>query len=437
MVQATPEAARSSNVSMAEWSVRSRAVLARGVTSSARERTVPLILARAEGGRVQDADGRWYVDLVNALGPVILGHADRRVTEAVRAQLDDGVLFGNHVGEIALAEALADRLPWAQTTCLLSSGSEAVNLALRIARATTGRPLIVKFEGQYHGWIDPMYVSLQGAAALPPGEDGCIPPTPGVPGSAADPSVLIVRWNDSDAIDRVFHDHGAHIASVILDPIAVGVGMPDIDDEFLQRLRTLCSDHGSILMFDEVLTGFRVSPIGAAGLVPVSPDIAIYAKAMANGFPISAVCGLEWAMASIDGGPLRPAGTYNGSPISVAAAIRTLELLDDTCYAALEANGARLQQGLEEVSALRGLPLTVRRRGSILQLMWGVHEPVRDHREVTSSDLPAVARLCEGALDGGALATPRGLLILNAAQGEADMDRAIAAFDSSAQTITG
>ena len=419
-----------------DWVARGQRVLARGVTSSARERTVPLILTRALGGRVQDVEGRWLVDLVNGLGPVILGHADPRVSAAVQEQLDRGVLFGNHPGEIRLAEILAERLPWAEKTCLLSSGSEAVNLALRIARTTTRRDLIVKFEGQYHGWIDPMYVSLQGAA--PAVDEGPTPlsAVPGVPGAAMDPSIVVLRWNDLAALEQLFTAVGDRIAAVILDPIAVGVGMPDIDLPFLSGLRQLCTEHGSILIFDEVLTGFRVSPRGAAGLIEIEPDIAVYAKAMANGFPVSAVCGRHWAMASIADGPLRPAGTYNGSPISVAASIRTLELLDEPCYQALEERGAQLADGLRSVGIAYSLPLHVRRRGSILQLMWSPLEPVRDHREVTSSDLGAIARLCEGAFSGGALAAPRGLLIVNAAHSAADIDTAIAAFAASAREMS-
>lgn len=410
---------------------RARRVLARGVTSSARERARPIILTEALGGLVRSADGRWLIDLVNALGPVILGHADPRVATAVRRQLDRGVLFGNHPGEIELAEALAERLPWAETTCLASSGSEAVHLALRIARTTTGRRLVVKFEGQYHGWIDPMYVSLQGAPAQPLEEDGQVPATPGVPGSSPDVNVVVLRWNDLDALARCFANRGGDIAAVILDPVAVGVGMPEVDETFLSSLQSLCAASGAILLFDEVLTGFRLGPRGAAGLLGIEPDMAVYAKALANGFPIAAVTGRRSAMAAIGDGPLRPAGTYNGSPISVAAANATLGLLDAACYRHLDALGARLQRGLEDLAVARSVPLTVHRWGSIVQLHWSADQPVRDHVGVTSSRLAAIADLCEGALDGGVLAAPRGLLILNAAQTVDQMDHAVAAFGAS------
>ncbi|MGX1702180.1 aspartate aminotransferase family protein [Microbacterium sp. NPDC055357] len=376
-------------------------------------------------------DGSDYLDTIMGSGPLLLGHDRPEVIDAVRAQLDRGILYGNHPTEVEVAERVLAIVPHFDTVALINSGSEATHLAVRIARATTSRPLIVKFEGHYHGWIDPLFLNNQFTepymgAGLPPRQHA-------VAHMTADAEVIVCRYDDEDEIAQVFAEHGDRIAAVIAEPVPMNFGTFLPRAGYLARVRELCSTHGALLVFDEVLSGFRLALRGAPPLVGVSPDIAVYAKAIASGFSLAAVAGTAAAMTSITEGGVTPAGTYNGNPVATAAALATLNVLEaeqDAIYPHLEAIGVRMAAGLRTIAASTGAPLSVNQVGSVLQMFWGV-EGVHDFATATTSDRAMIAEVCEGTMDDGIFIAPRGLMLLSAAHTIDDIDRVIAALDRS------
>lgn len=398
-------------------------VLARGVASAARLRSHPLIFASAHGARVVTTEGAELTDYMLGMGPMLLGHGRPEVLERVAAQLSQGVLFGTTRLELELAERLRDLLPHARRVAFVSSGSEGTHLATRIARASTGRQVIVKFEGHYHGWVDPLFVNTQNNIAAAP-DVYPVPPLHAVPGQSVSPDLIVARWNDVDDIARIFDERGDDIAGVILEPLPMNFGSMLPDPGYTELLRELCSAHGALLIFDEVLSGFRSSLLGAAGVLGVSPDMAVYAKAIASGFPLAAVVGTDEAMASIVRGAVQPAGTYSGNPVSAVAALASLDILAadaDELYPALERLGSRLRDGVRRVAAASGAPLEVNQIGSVIQLFWGTG-PVRTFGDAARSDRERIARLSEGQEQRGSLLSPRGLILLSAAHRDADID---------------
>jgi glutamate-1-semialdehyde 2,1-aminomutase len=299
-----------------------------------------------------------------------------------------------------------------------------VHAAIRLARATTGRTLVVKFDGHYHGWIDPVYVNGPG---MPPDD----PVTHAVPGLPPPPGVLSCRWNDLDAITSLLAEHDGQVAAVIMEPVPCNFGNYEPDPGYLASVRRLCDRHGAILIFDEVITGFRVALGGAQERYGAEPHLTVLAKAIASGFPLSAVAGTADVMAAAAGpGPVRHIGTYNGNPISVAAANATLEALargGDALYAQLESRSARLAECMRDVARAQDAPLVVNQVGSVLHLLWEPREPVRHYEDAFESDRAAIADLAAHLLGMGIFATERGLWFVSTAHSDADIDRTIAA----------
>ncbi len=420
-----------------EWADRGRAVLARGVTSVARMRSNGPLFVGGSGAWLRGADGRSYLDMIMASGPLLLGHDRPEVIEAVRRQLSSGVLYGNHPTEIEVAELLTEIIPHAQKVALANSGSEATHLAIRIARATTGRPLILKFEGHYHGWIDPLFCNNQ---AVDPDPDLSRPPvrSHAVPGLPADESVLICRYNAPAELEQIFAAHGDHIGAVIMEPVPLNFGTLLPQPGFLERVRELTAAHGALLIFDEVLSGFRLGLTGAGGMLGVEPDLSVFAKAIASGFGMAAVVGTDRAMESIVSGGVYPAGTYSGGPIGAAAAKTTLSILgaeQDRIYPGLQQSGVRLATGLRRVAAEQGVPLTVHQIGSVLQLFWDVEGEIRSFADAMRSDRSTVSRICESALDDEVFFAPRGLMLLSTAHTDDDLDRAVEAFGAAIERV--
>lgn len=420
-----------------DWPRRAQAVLARGVTSVARIRSNGPLFVGGSGSLLHGADGRDYLDMIMASGPLLLGHDRPEVVDAVRAQLDHGVLYGNHPTEIEVAELLADTIPHAQKVVMANSGSEATHLAVRIARATTGRPLVLKFEGHYHGWTDPLFCNNQ---SVDPDPDLSRPPLPrhAVEGLPVDGSVLVCRYNAPQELEAIFAEHGDRIGAVILEPVPLNFGTIMPRAGFLERLRELTTEHGALLIFDEVLSGFRLSLTGAGGLLGVRPDLSVFAKAIASGFGMAAVVGTDEAMQSIVTGNVYPAGTYSGGPIGAAAAKATLTILraeHEQIYGRLQQAGDRLATGLRRVAAERRVPLTVHQIGSVLQMFWGVDGEIRSFSDAMRSDRVTVARVCEAALDEQVFIAPRGLMLLSAAHSDDDLDRAVAAVERAIERV--
>jgi glutamate-1-semialdehyde 2,1-aminomutase len=388
----------------------------------------PIYVAEASGSRVTDVDGTTYIDYQMGQGPLILGHRPPELLAAVTKAINER---GSHLAlchelEGQAADAVAARVPSIELLRLGNSGTECVQYALRFARATTGRPLIVRFEGHYHGWSDAIHFSAHPdlASAGPVDHPNAVPGSTGMAGVVAD-SLLILPWNDAAAVDRAFAEHGDRIAAVITEPImGNGGGMPP-KPGYLEHLREVTRAAGSLLIFDEVLTGFRVGRECAQGSFGIEPDLTILAKAVGGGFPVAAVGGSREAMAVVSEGRTMHGGTYNSNPIACAAVIATMAITGrDGFYEELDGRGRRLAQGLVEVAQGAGLEACWSGTGALFQL-WFSTAPPTNYREaieiVEQSPFPTFQR---ELLDRGVLLQPpqEGLFLLSAAHSDDDVE---------------
>jgi glutamate-1-semialdehyde 2,1-aminomutase len=417
---------------------RARRVLTRGVGSALRaaQRPTPLAIADASGSRLVDVDGNSYIDYVLGFGPVLLGHRPPAVVRAVEEQLRRGILYGaQHRGELELAEQLVELIPSAELVAFSSSGSEAIHAALRFARAATGRRLVIKFDGHYHGWLDPVHVS--GPALPPSSETGG--PQHVVPGVPAPADLLTCRWNDLGALTRLVEEHDGAVAAVVMEPVPCNFGAYEPLPGYLEGVRELCDRHGVVLIFDEVITGFRLGLGGAQARYGVKPHLTVLAKALASGFPLSAVVGSAEVMSvAHSDGPVRHIGTYNANPISVAAANATLAELrrgGDELYRGLDARAALLAQGLRDAAATVGAPLVVNQIGAVLHLLWAPRLPLRSHDDAYASDMAAVADVAAHMLGSGVFALERGLWFISAAHTDDDVEATVAAAEPAIASV--
>src|SRR6185503_5149098 len=326
----------------------------------------PVFIRAAHGAWLEAEDGRRYVDYIGGYGPMILGHRHPAVEEAVARALRRGTVFGAPTAaEVELAERIVDAVPSLEMVRLVSSGTEATMSALRLARAATGRSKLVKFAGCYHGHGDAFLVAAgSGAATIG------TPSSPGVP-AAVTADTLVAPYNDLDAVEAHFARTGDDIAAVFVEPIAGNMGLVLPRDGFLAGLRRLCDQHGALLVFDEVMTGFRVAWGGAQALLGVRPDLTTLGKVIGGGLNIGAYGGPRALMERIaPAGPVYQAGTLSGSPLAVAAGLATLEqLADGTVYAGLERTSARLAEGIAAAASRAGASCRVHRVGSILRIL--------------------------------------------------------------------
>ena len=349
-----PAAARRSLDKSREMFEALSAVMAGGVGSADRALVAPhpIFIARGEGSRMWDVDGNEYVDYLLGYGPLVLGHANPRLVDAIDAQMRRGSIFGaSHPLELAAAEQLTSLMPSMEQVRFGQSGTEAVQSAIRLARAATGRSLVVKFEGHYHGWADQVAVSY----APGPEEAGPDSAPSVVPMSAGQAygtfqDVLVLGWNDRQAVQDVFASRGGDIAAVLTEPIACNMGVVEPDPGFLQGLRDLCDSHGAILIFDEVQTGVRVGLHGAQGLCGIAADLTCLGKAISGGFPVSVLGGRRDLMALVGDRRVFQAGTYNTNPLCLAAILATLDRLSEPgTYEQMAASSQRLRIGLAEI----------------------------------------------------------------------------------------
>ena len=362
----------------------------------------PPVLVRGQGARVWDADGREYVDYVSAYGPLILGHAHPVVVAAIEKAARAGGSFGvTHPDEVRLAELIQRGMPALERLRFVNSGTEAAMSALRVARAATRRNLVLKFEGGYHGHSDGLLAKAgSGLATLG------LPASAGVPEPVA-AQTLVIPYNDLGAVEAAFAGHPERIAAVIVEPVAANVGVVPPEAGFLDGLRRLTHEHGALLVFDEVITGFRVAPGGAQQLYGVIPDLTVLGKIIGGGLPVGAYGGRADLMDLVAPvGPVYQAGTLSGHPVVMAAGIATLEQLDDALYAQLEEIGAELEAGLR-----KALPeARIARVGSLLT--------------VFVADFPALFRRLR---QGGILLPPSQFeaWFLSAAHGEEEVSRTL------------
>jgi glutamate-1-semialdehyde 2,1-aminomutase len=330
----------------------------------------PVVIAGGRGSKIWDVDGNQYVDYVCSWGPLILGHSHPRVLRAVIETAKRGTSFGApSVPELRLAKRVCSSVPSIEKVRFVNSGTEATMSALRLARAYTSRTTVLKFDGCYHGHSDPFLTHAgSGLATFD------LPASAGVPSYIGD-DALTLPYNDVSALEAAFAKRGDSIAAAIVEPVAGNMGVVPPQPGFLEALRRLCTAHGSLLIFDEVITGFRVAPGGAQALFRVSPDITCLGKIIGGGFPVGAYgASLEIMRMVSPEGPVYQAGTLSGNPVAMAAGLATLSLLDEGVYRALEERGVLLAQGLTEAAASAGAQITVNRVGSMIGLFFGPDE---------------------------------------------------------------
>jgi glutamate-1-semialdehyde 2,1-aminomutase len=355
----------------------------------------PPLLVRGEGAHVWDDAGRRYIDYVGAFGPLVLGHAHAAVVAAITEAAEAGGPFGvTGPGEVRLAEIIAARMPSIERIRFVNSGTEAAMSALRVARAATGRDLIVKFEGGYHGHADSLLVEAgSGAMTL------SIPGSAGVARSVAE-QTLVATYNDLDSVEAVLSAHNGNIAAVIVEPVAANMGVVPPVRGFLEGLRDLTASAVALLIFDEVITGFRVGPGGAQGLFGVRPDLTVLGKIIGGGLPVGAYGGRAELMDLVaPAGPVYQAGTLSGHPLVMAAGAATLRALTPELYAGVDRQAARLEAGLRVDGA------SVARVGSLLTMFFRERAP-RNFREAKRSDTDAFARFFHKMLDSGVVLPP-------------------------------
>lgn len=383
----------------ATWRERAAALFPGGVNSPVRAyRAVggeAPWLVRGEGAFVWDETGRRFIDYVGAYGPLVLGHANPAVTVAIKRAVDAGGSFGvTGPGEVRLAEAIQARMPSLERIRFVNSGTEAAMSALRVARAATGRDLVIKFEGGYHGHADSLLVEAgSGAATL------SIPGSAGVAQSVA-AQTLVAAYNDLDSVSALVAAHPAEVAAVIVEPVAANMGVVPPAAGFLQGLRDLTRRAGALLIFDEVITGFRVGPGGAQELYGVRPDLTVLGKIIGGGLPVGAYGGRADLMSLVaPAGPVYQAGTLSGHPAVMAAGEATLSQLTGDVYAGLERSAARLGDGID-------LPgVSVARVGSLMTLFFRDRPPT-NFAEAKESDTSAFATLFHRALEAGVVLPP-------------------------------
>ncbi|TMG22656.1 MAG: glutamate-1-semialdehyde-2,1-aminomutase [Chloroflexi bacterium] len=355
----------------------------------------PPVLVRGEGAVVWDEAGRRYIDYVGAFGPLLLGHANRGVVEAIHSAAEAGGSFGvTGPGEVRLAQLIRKRMPSIERIRFVNSGTEAAMSALRVARAATGRDLIVKFDGGYHGHADSLLVEAgSGVATL------SIPGSAGVARAVAAQTV-VAAYNDLDSVEALLESHPGHVAAVIVEPVAANMGVVAPATGFLKGLRELTERAGALLIFDEVITGFRVAPGGAQALYGVRPDLTVLGKIIGGGLPVGAYGGRADLMDLVaPSGPVYQAGTLSGHPVVMAAGEAALAQLTPEVYAGIEAQAARLEAGLQ----VRGA--SVARVGSLLTLFFR-ERPPRNFAEARGSDVKAFAQFFHSMLEAGVLLPP-------------------------------
>ncbi len=407
---------------------RARKVIPGGVNSPVRAwgavgAEEPFFAARGEGPYIWDADGKRYVDWVMSWGPLVFGHADPEVVEAVQEAAADGTTFGAPTErEVELAEEIVDAVPSVEQVRLVSSGTEAAMSALRLARGFTRRDRVLKFTGCYHGHADGLLAEAgSGLATLG------LPATPGVPVGAAGDTVL-TAYNDVDAAAAAVERYGEGLAAIIVEPVAGNMGVVPPDPGFLEVLRALCDASGALLVFDEVITGFRVARGGAQELYGVTPDLTVLGKIAGGGLPLAAFGGRGDVMAELaPSGPVYQAGTLSGNPLATAAALVVLRRLrDPAVYERLEELGARLEAGLSD--AAQGQPVALQRVGAMATLFFR-ESPVRNFRDASESDTERFAAWFRHLLANGIYVAPSQYeaLFLSTAHGDAEIDATVEA----------
>lgn len=392
----------------------------------------PVFIARGQGAYVWDADGNQYIDFLGSWGPLILGHADPDVVAAIEGAAREGTSFGASTErEIALGEAIRAAVPSLERMRLVSSGTEATMSALRVARGFTGRPKIIKIDGGYHGHAD-MLLAAAGSGVATLG----IPGSAGVP-AAAVADTIVVPWNDDAAMGAALEAQPGEVAAVIVEPVPGNMGLVPPREGYLQVLRRMCDAHGALLIFDEVISGFRVGRGGAQGLYGVRPDLTCLGKIVGGGLPLGVYGGRADIMSKVaPEGPVYQAGTLSGNPLAAAAGLATLRKLDAAAYDRLERQGRRLGDGLGAAVAATKVPARVQRLGSAFTLFF-IDEAVTDFATAKRANATRYGQFFHQMLERGIYLPPAQLEagFVSLAHSEADVDRFVTAAEDALRAV--
>lgn len=411
---------------------RAQRSLAGGVSSGLRRvaRPYPLFFATGHGAQVKDVDGNTYLDYGLAWGPLILGHSPAVVAQAIARQLSRGLTFGaQHDLEFEVAERLKQVIPCAELVCFANSGTEIVQVALRLARAFTGRPKYLKFEGHYHGWDDSVLLSYHPSTAEIASASG--KPIGVGAGQRAHRDVLIAQWNDRESVERLFAVYSSEISAVICEPLLCNSGCIPAEPGFLQFLREITRRYDALLIFDEVITGFRIGLAGAQGKYGIVPDLATYAKAIGGGLPLSALVGRAQIMELIATGKVVHAGTLNGNPIVLAAAKATLAVLsrdNGGVYTDLFRLGLRLRSGIESLLAKHGFNVVTSGDAAVFHVAF-MPQPARNYRDLMEADTKQYGDFVLSLLDEGVLVLPDGRWYVSVSHTPEIIDDTLAAVE--------
>lgn len=393
----------------------------------------PPFIIKGKGAYIFDVDGNRYIDLVMSWGPLILGHAHPHVVKAIANTAKLGTSFGAPTeNEIKLAELVCKAYPSIEKLRLVNSGTEATMSALRLARAFTGRDIIIKFEGCYHGHSDGLLVKAGSGAAT-----FGVPSSPGVPAEFAR-LTLTAPYNDLDAVRKIAKEKGDKIAGIIVEPIAGNMGVVIPQKGFLEGLREICNRIGALLIFDEVISGFRVDFGGAQKLYRVTPDITCLGKILGGGLPVGAYGGRKDIMSKIaPEGPVYQAGTLSGNPVAVSAGLATLELLENAgVYKLLEQKGAILEKGIKESAQKAGIPVSINRVGSMLTVFF-TEGPVTNFKEASQQNLKAFNIFFHALLERKVYSAPSAFeaAFISTAHSEKNLKEVIKAVEDAMELI--
>ena len=409
--------------------------LATGVSTAFRKNVtpVPLYIERADGPYFFDVDGHKLLDYGLAWGPLIVGNNHPKLTQAITDQLTRGYTYGvQHHGEIELAEMMVRAIPGVEQVIYSNTGSEAVQAALRLARGFTGRDKLVKFEGHYHGWQNNVLVSNHPTSE----QFGRTVPDCGGQPEPEYSLTITCPWNDLSALEAAFREHKGQIAAVITEPILVNCGSCMPRDGYLAGLIDLCRAEGAVSIFDEVITGFRIALGGAREYFQLEPDLSIYAKAIAGGFSFSAVAGRGEVFDALTDGRTSHFGTYNGNPISVAAARATMEILSEPgTYERMNAHGEAIRQTLDEAANENGQTLVTTGTGTAFHVHFGLDRPPRSHRDAMLADQESGERFRANMLQYGIYNLPGGRWYVGAVHSDRELDIVLPAIRESMKQV--
>lgn len=417
----------------------SKKTLTSGVSSNLRlaMKPVPVFIEEAKGARMFDVDGNEYIDYIMAYGPQILGHSNSVIVDAVQKQVEKGQTFGaQHRGEIALSKRITENVPCAELVSFSSTGSEAVQVALRLARAFTNRKKIIRFEGHYHGWIDTIFTQFGNdhdnlnSNSLKPGTSG--------QSISALTDVVVLPWNDIVTLEQYLIENHEDVAAIISEPFMCNSGCISPLPGYMERVRELSSELGIVLIFDEVITGFRLGLGGAQKRLGITPDLVTLGKAVAGGLPLSAVAGKKDIMSLIASGKVNHMGTLNGNPLCTASAIAGIDYLsknDGEVYKTMEKQTDKLISNFQLIAKKYKVPLLINRVGSVFHTMFIDLTEVTKFEEFEKRDSELFAQFAEYLLQEGITVRPSGLWYLSTAHTEKDIEETIDAVDKAFQSL--